>query len=89
MLLLDEPTRGVDIGAREEIYGLLEAYAESGGALLVASSDLHEILRIAHRVVVLRRGAVVGELDGRAASLGDIVALSTGASDNLLSVGLL
>jgi D-xylose transport system ATP-binding protein len=82
VLLLDEPTRGVDIGAREEIYALLEAYAANGGAVLCASSDLHEIVRIAHRIIVLCRGAIAGEIDGRDASRDAIVALSTGATQS-------
>jgi ABC-type sugar transport system ATPase subunit len=80
VLLLDEPTRGVDIGAREEIYGILEALAADGVAILFASSDLVEVLRLAHRVVVLRDGRCVGELDGASATQAAIVQLATGAA---------
>src|SRR5204863_7616011 len=79
LLLLDEPTRGVDVGAREEIYGIVESLCARGVAVLMASSDLPEVLRLAHRVLVLRHGRIVGELDGRAASQQEIVHLSTGA----------
>lgn len=79
VLLLDEPTRGVDIGAREEIYTILNDLASRGMAILMASSDLAEVRRLAHRIVVLRHGRIVGELDPRAATEGDIVELSTGA----------
>jgi ABC-type sugar transport system ATPase subunit len=79
LLLLDEPTRGVDVGAREEIYAILEELAANGAAVLFASSDLPEVLRLAHRVYVLRQGAVVGELPAAKASLEDLVLLSTGA----------
>jgi D-xylose transport system ATP-binding protein len=81
LLLLDEPTRGVDVGAREEIYGLLAELAKKGTGVLLASSDLPEVLRLAHRILVLRHGKVVAELDGRSASQEMIVTLATGASD--------
>jgi ABC-type sugar transport system ATPase subunit len=81
VLLLDEPTRGVDVGAREEIYGLLEGLKQNGTAILLASSDLPEVLRLAHRILVLRHGRVIAELDGRTATEEDIVRLATGASE--------
>jgi ABC-type sugar transport system ATPase subunit len=80
VLLLDEPTRGVDVGAREEIYGLLEALAAKGTAILFASSDLPEVLRLADRVVVMRAGAVVGHLAQGEATQEKIVELATGAT---------
>ncbi|MBC7725295.1 MAG: sugar ABC transporter ATP-binding protein [Burkholderiaceae bacterium] len=63
VLLLDEPTRGVDIGARSEIYRIIVDLAESGVAVVMASSDMPEILGLAHRALVMRGGAFVGELD--------------------------
>ncbi len=81
VLLLDEPTRGVDVGAREEIYALLEELGKNGAAILLASSDLPEVLRLAHRILVLRHGKVVAELDGRTATEEDIVSIATGASE--------
>jgi ABC-type sugar transport system ATPase subunit len=80
VLLLDEPTRGVDVGAREEIYGLLERLAKEGVAIVLASSDLSEVLRFAHRILVLRDGRIVGEIDGGSATQEAIVELSTGAA---------
>ena len=80
VLLLDEPTRGVDVGAREEIYALLDELARGGTAILVASSDLTEVLRLAHRILVLRKGRVAGELAAHDASEEEIVRLSTGAT---------
>jgi ribose transport system ATP-binding protein len=62
VLLLDEPTRGVDIGARSEIYRIITELAASGMAVLMASSDMPEILSLAHRALVLRDGAIVAEL---------------------------
>ena len=81
VLLLDEPTRGVDVGAREEIYALLGKLQGSGTAILLASSDLPEVLRLAHRILVLRFGKIVGELDGRTATEEQIVGLATGATE--------
>lgn len=80
VLLLDEPTRGVDIGAREEIYSILNDLASRGMAILMASSDLVEVRRLAHRILVLRHGRIVGELDPRTATEASIVELSTGAA---------
>ena len=80
VLLLDEPTRGVDVGAREEIYAILEGLAQRGVAILFASSDLVEVLRLAQRIIVLRHGRTVGELNAVDATENSIVELSTGAS---------
>lgn len=56
LLLLDEPTQGVDIGAREELYSLLRAFTEAGGAILVSSSDPEELVTLAHRVLIMAKG---------------------------------
>lgn len=61
VLLLDEPTRGVDIGARSEIYGLIRRLADSGVGVLLVSSEIPEVLGLSDRVVVLREGHVVHE----------------------------
>jgi D-xylose transport system ATP-binding protein len=63
VLLLDEPTRGVDVGAKAEIYALIEALAARGHAVVIASSDLPEVVRLADRVLVLREGVHVGTLE--------------------------
>ena len=63
VLLLDEPTRGVDIGARSEIYRIIADLAESGVAVVMASSDMPEVLGLAHRALVMRGGEFVGELN--------------------------
>ena len=80
VLLLDEPTRGVDVGARHEIYTLLNELSKRGVAILFASSDLTEVLALADRILVLRAGKPVGMLEGSTATVEDIVELSTGAT---------
>lgn len=62
IFLMDEPTRGIDVGARSEIYALLFKLAEEGRTILVASSDTPEILGLCDRVIVMREGRVAGEL---------------------------
>ena len=62
MLLLDEPTQGVDLGARAEIYRLMREITRQGGAILMISSDLPELLGMSHRIVVMRRGELVADL---------------------------
>ncbi|MDB1125370.1 ATP-binding cassette domain-containing protein [Vibrio sp. kj40-1] len=62
VILLDEPTRGIDVGAKSEIYELIFKLAENGVTVLVVSSDLPEVLGISDRVVVMKEGAVTGEL---------------------------
>ena len=58
-LLLDEPTRGVDVGARAELYSVIRRLADSGVAVLLVSSEVPEVLGLADRVLVLREGRVV------------------------------
>ena len=77
LLIVDEPTRGVDIGARAEIYQLLRALAARGVALIVVSSDLPEVLALADRIVVVADGRDVGELPGDGATEEDVLRLAT------------
>ena len=62
VLIFDEPTRGIDVGAKFEIYNLIWDLAERGKGIIVVSSDLPELLGICHRIVVFSKGAIVGEL---------------------------
>jgi simple sugar transport system ATP-binding protein/ribose transport system ATP-binding protein len=64
VVIADEPTRGVDVGARRAIYELLVDFAAQGGGVLLISSEVEEILGLAHRVLVMRRGRLVRELEG-------------------------
>ena len=63
LIILDEPTRGIDIGAKAEIYALIQKLARAGKGILLVSSELPEVLSLAHRIVVLRRGSVSATLD--------------------------
>ena len=63
VLILDEPTRGIDVGARAEIYEIIEKLAESGKAIVIVSSDLTEILSVCQRVIVMHEGKITGMLN--------------------------
>ena len=76
ILLLDEPTRGVDIATKAEIYRTLRALAEGGVAILVISSELIEIVGLCDRVLVMRDGALAGELDGDSITEDGIMAVA-------------
>ena len=78
VLLLDEPTRGVDVGAKAEIYRLVEELTARGHAVVLASSDLPEVLRLADRVLVLREGRLAGTLAGDAITQLAIMKLAVG-----------
>lgn len=81
LLLLDEPTRGVDIGAKAEIYELIDRAAESGMAVIAASSELEELLWICHRIAVMHRGRVAAVFDRAEATKEKIMtAAATGAA---------
>ncbi len=62
VLVLDEPTRGVDVGARQEIYQIIRELAADGVAIIIVSSDLPEILSICERVIVMHEGRITGTL---------------------------
>ncbi|NOV01097.1 ATP-binding cassette domain-containing protein [Paenibacillus sp. LMG 31457] len=77
VLIFDEPTRGIDVGAKSEIYALLEDLAKQGKAILMISSELPEILRLSHRVLVMCEGRITGELPGELANQEEIMRLAT------------
>lgn len=74
--LLEEPTQGVDVGGKAEIHQLIREAASAGRAVLVASSEMDELIDIADRIIVMRMGQPVGELDARAANPEDILSMS-------------
>ena len=78
VLILDEPTRGVDVGARSEIYAVMDRLAADGVAVLMISSDLEEVLGMSDRVVVLHEGRVAGELPRERLTEEAVMRLATG-----------
>jgi ribose transport system ATP-binding protein len=82
ILLLDEPTRGVDVGAKSEIYRLIDDLAKRDIAILLISSDLPEIVGVCDRTLVMREGVIVGEVtstDSGGIRQEDVIKLATGA----------
>jgi len=77
ILLLDEPTRGIDVNAKSEMYALMNDYAKSGGSIIMVSSELPEILGMADRIVVIRQGQVSGVLDRENATEENIMTLAS------------
>lgn len=78
VLLLDEPTRGVDVGARAEIHAEIRRLADAGSAVLFASSELEEVLLLADRIIVMHEGSLMGELAAHEATRVAIMRLATG-----------
>ena len=81
ILILDEPTRGVDVGAKSEIYRIMNQMARKGVAILMISSELPEVVGMSDRVYVMREGSIAGELHGRDISQENIMTLATGVND--------
>lgn len=81
VLILDEPTRGVDVGSKSEIHKLMTQLARKGLAIIMISSELPEILGMSDRIVVMRAGRIVGEVAREHASQESIMTLATGAND--------
>lgn len=79
VLIADEPTRGVDVGSRRSIYVLINSLAKSGMAMLLVSSELEELMGLAHRVLVMRRGRLVAAFEGDSISEAAIVQACLGA----------
>ena len=78
ILIMDEPTRGIDIGAKAEIYKLINNLARAGKAVVLISSDLPEVVRLCNRVVVLHEGKVTGQLEGERITQEKIMYLASG-----------
>jgi len=79
IFIMDEPTRGLDVGAKAEISNIILELAEAGTALLVISSEIEEMMSVCHRYLVMNRGQIVAELPG-SASKSDLMAAAAGAS---------
>ncbi|HEX5499054.1 MAG TPA: ATP-binding cassette domain-containing protein, partial [Thermomicrobiales bacterium] len=80
VLILDEPTRGIDIGAKAEVHHLMSQLAQQGVAILMISSELPEVLGMSDRVLVMSQGRIAGELTRADATQERIMALATGAA---------
>jgi ribose transport system ATP-binding protein len=81
VLIFDEPTRGIDVGAKSEIYKLLNELAQEGKGIIMISSELPEVLRMSHRIVVMCEGRITGELSSQEATQEKIMALATQRGD--------
>jgi ABC-type sugar transport system ATPase subunit len=78
MLIFDEPTRGIDVGAKEEIHSLMNNLAGNGVGILMISSELPEILTLSDRIYVMREGTIVHELDASITSQEEIIGFAAG-----------
>lgn len=81
ILILDEPTRGIDVNARSEFYALMNDFVESGGAIIMISSEMPEVIGVANRVIVMREGRISGELTGEDINEQKIISLASITSD--------
>ncbi|WP_140635868.1 sugar ABC transporter ATP-binding protein [Methylibium rhizosphaerae] len=81
ILFFDEPTRGIDVGAKAEIYKLIKSLAAQGKAIVMISSELPEVLLLSHRVIVMCEGRITGELHGSAATQENIMQLATARAE--------
>lgn len=80
LLIVDEPTRGIDVGAKAEVHHILRELASEGVAILIVSSDLPEVLSLADRIIVMREGRLAGEFIGALATEENVMQLAVGAS---------
>src|SRR5207249_10401485 len=78
ILIFDEPTRGIDVGAKTEIYQLMNALAKRGVAIIMISSELPEVLGMSDRILVMHEGVIAGELSRAEATQEKIMHLATG-----------
>jgi ABC-type sugar transport system ATPase subunit len=82
VLILDEPTRGIDVGAKYEIYTIMHRLAEMGISIIMISSELPEILGMSDRILVMHEGKILGELSRDEATQEKIIAYATGGMRN-------
>ena len=73
VLIIDEPTRGIDVGAKQEIYHIIKGLAEQGMAVLVVSSEMQEVIGVSHRVIVIDGGRALGEFSHEEVSQNSIM----------------
>ena len=80
IVIIDEPTRGIDIGTKEQIYKFIAELAQSGKSVIVISSEMQEVIGICDRILVMRNGRIVGEVSGEHMTEDEIVVLATGVT---------
>ena len=78
VLIFDEPTRGIDVGAKQEIYDMLRRLTDAGVAILMISSDMEEVIGVSDRIAVMHEGAISGFLDRRQFSEHNVLQLAVG-----------
>lgn len=87
-IILDDPTLGVDVGARHEVYEIIRAMADDGVAVVVVSSDVPEVVGISDRIIVFARGQIVAELDGSTATEAEVLEFATRSRSTSTEEGL-
>jgi ribose transport system ATP-binding protein len=80
VFLFDEPTRGIDIGAKTEIYALMVNLIKNGAAIVMVSSELPEVIGMSHRILAIRGGKIAAEFKGGEATPDAVIAAATGAA---------
>jgi len=78
IIIIDEPTRGIDIGTKEQIYKFIAALAAQGRSIIVVSSEMQELIGICDRIMVMRSGRIVGAVTSEDMNESEIVVLATG-----------
>ncbi len=86
ILFFNEPTRGVDVGAKEEIYKIMRQMADDGKTILMISSELPEILGMSDRIMVMHRGKLVGQLEAKKATEEKVMLMATGQTENINNI---
>jgi ABC-type sugar transport system ATPase subunit len=86
IFLFDEPTRGIDVAAKQEVFEQMDRLARSGAAVLMVSSELPELIQVADRIIVLAAGRITGELPGRTTQE-EIMRLAAPVSQSVLVAG--
>ena len=78
IFIFDEPTRGIDVGAKQEIYNLMTNLLRDGKAVIMVSSDMPEVISMSDRIMVMKEGRIVGEISGENVSEENVLELSIG-----------
>ena len=78
IIIMDEPTRGIDVGAKRDIYDLMNELTSQGVAIIMVSSELPEVIGMSDRILVIHEGKIAGELDHEEATQEKIITLATG-----------